>query len=451
MANSYTIKGLGQLEKRGHNKWRIRLSLGYDPMQKKYIRSPSRTVDGTKADAIEALIEYKEEIKGGLDPKKAKTTIKDYAWNFHVSRAGEFNSPLSHDREKYQIRHIIQWFGNYYVADLDTYTIRSIYAYIRENRLMSEHSLFKMHQKLSQMMKWAVWDQIAPRNPCEPIRMIKPEGKERGSLSVADAAKLDELLFSEPITSESCAVLIALHTGIRRGEIMALSWKRIDFENNYMHILYQYTHDKKLRKTKCRKSLEGRYVSFDDELKAYLIAWKQLQAKAFDEYNARCLSEHGAYGPNGKLVQSEDTPVITNRDGGIYDPDIFSRWFRDFCVKNEFGHYAEVRETRDAKGILRYHKTGYVGLKFHELRHTQSSLLSEEGIDLVTVMHRLGHKDIKTTLGYTHRPSRDDVDASRLMGELLSGGKSRIEQLKASYPSIEIDMGGNDGEALASQ
>ena len=438
MASPYTIKGLGQLEKRGPKTWRIRVALGKDPVTGKYLRSPSRTIHGTKADAIEALIAYKEEIKGGVDPKKAKAKVKSYAWNFHVSRELEFNSPLSFERETYEIKNIMRFFGDYYVSELDTMTIRMVYANIKSEALLSEDALHKMHLKLSQMMKYAVWEGDASRNPCDPIKMVRPEGEERSNLSIQEASRLDSLLFTTAIIAEKCAVMIALHTGIRRGEILGLTWKRIDFENNCMYVIYQYARDKKPRRTKSRKKLCGRYVSFDDDMKAYLLVWKELQARLFEEYNAYCIEKHHAYGPNGKLEQTGDTPIITNRHGGYYDPNIFSRWFRNFCVENGFGEFTKVEKKRDSRGILRTHKTGYVGLKLHELRHTQTSLLSDEGIDLVTVMHRLGHKDIQTTMGYLHRATQDDVEASKLMGELLSSGESRAEQLMALYPTIEL-------------
>ncbi len=438
MASPYTIKGLGQLEKRGPNKWRIRVSLGKDPVTGKYVRSPSRTIEGTKADAIEALVEYKDEIRGGVDPRKTKAKVKSYAWNFHVSRELEFNSPLSYEREEYQIKDIIRWFGDYYVSELDTFAIRAVYAHIREYGLMSEDALFKMHQKLSQMMKEAVWDQVAPRNPCDPIKMSKPDGKERESLSAEDASRLDRLLFTTAVIAEKCAVMIALHTGIRRGEILGLTWKHVDFEHDRIYVLYQYARDKKPRRTKSKKRLIGRYESFDENMRAYLLVWKRLQAQIFEEYNAACVSAHHAYGPNGRLVQGGDTPVVTNGHGGYYDPNIFSRWFRNFCVDNGFGTFTKVEKRRDGRGVMRTHKTGYVGLKLHELRHTQSSLLSDEGVDAVTIKDRLGHEDLKTTMGYTHKSGRDDVEASRIMGDLLSSGESRTDQLMALYPNIEL-------------
>ena len=436
MTTTYTIQGTGQLEKRGPRKWRIRVSLGYDPEQEKYVRSPSRTIEGTKADAIEALIAYKEELRSGVDPKKTKTKIKEYAWTFHVSRKNEFNSPLAFDREKYEIRDIIKFFGEFYVSELDTHQIRKTYADIRENRLLSENALFKMHQKLTQMMKFAIWDRLTDRNPCDPIRMIKPDSEERESLTIKEAIRLDRIIFTTAITAMMCVVMLALHTGLRRGEILGLTWKRIDFEHNCMFILYQYAKDKELRKTKSKKKLEGRWVSFDEKARTYLLLWKKIQARLFEEYNEECMAKFHSYGPNGKLVQTEDTPVITNKHGGYQDPDCFNRWFRNFCVKHRFGKFTEETKKRDGKGVMRTYKRGYEGLCLHMLRHTQSSLLSEEDVDLLTIMNRLGHKDLRTTLGYTHRPKQDDIEASNLMGEILSSGESREDQLSVLYPDL---------------
>ena len=42
------------------------------------------------------------------------------------------------------------------------------------------------------------------------------------------------------------------------------------------------------------------------------------------------------------------------------------------------------------------------GLRFHDLRHTTATRMGEAGIDPFTIAQILGHKDIRTTVGYTH-------------------------------------------------
>ena len=64
----------------------------------------------------------------------------------------------------------------------------------------------------------------------------------------------------------------------------------------------------------------------------------------------------------------------------------------------------------------------YVGLKFHELRHTQATLLLANGIPVKTVQERLGHAKASTTLDiYGHALPEQDRDAATLISNLLAG------------------------------
>ena len=58
MSGRSSLSGIGSIEKTGKkNTWRIRVSLGKDPVTGKYRKSPSRTVHGTKSEAAKALME----------------------------------------------------------------------------------------------------------------------------------------------------------------------------------------------------------------------------------------------------------------------------------------------------------------------------------------------------------------------------------------------------------
>lgn len=66
MSGRSSLSGIGSIEKAGKkNTWRIRVSLGKDPVTGKYRKSPSRTVHGTKSEAAKALMEYRAEL---MDP-----------------------------------------------------------------------------------------------------------------------------------------------------------------------------------------------------------------------------------------------------------------------------------------------------------------------------------------------------------------------------------------------
>ena len=67
--NSINIRGMGSIEKLDRYRWRVRVSLGKDPVTGKYLRSPSITVHGTKTDAINALQEYRWQLSSGEAPR----------------------------------------------------------------------------------------------------------------------------------------------------------------------------------------------------------------------------------------------------------------------------------------------------------------------------------------------------------------------------------------------
>ena len=101
---------------------------------------------------------------------------------------------------------------------------------------------------------------------------------------------------------------------------------------------------------------------------------------------------------------------------------MFSRWFRGFCVEKGFGAYGEQEPVIDAAGRKRIRKAKYEGLNFHELRHTQATLLIGSGADIKTVQTRLGHSSAQLTMNiYAHAIEANDRDAADAIGDILSG------------------------------
>ena len=135
----------------------------------------------------------------------------------------------------------------------------------------------------------------------------------------------------------------------------------------------------------------------------FLSAWKQFQS----EY----LLWLGT-------PQKSVTPIVTNEVGTYQDPDRLSSWYRDFCVRYGFGIYTNENNT------------GYKGITFHNLRHTQASLLIAGGRDIKTVQGRLGHQLASTTLNIyaAFIPGRD-AEAAAFIGNLLSAKPKPMGQV----------------------
>lgn len=171
------------------------------------------------------------------------------------------------------------------------------------------------------------------------------------------------------------AVVFALYTGCRKGEVIGLQWKDVDFEENVIHISHQLsrhydieeTGDTKtileVTDTKTKFSVRDIYMfkSFADEFKAYkerMIEWKK----------------------QNRFAHSEEDFVFVGAKNKAIEPRVF------------YKYYQEVMENAGIKDC-----------NFHTLRHTFATRCIENGADILMVSRTLGHSNISTTLNkYSH-------------------------------------------------
>ena len=137
-------------------------------------------------------------------------------------------------------------------------------------------------------------------------------------------------------------VILALNTGMRRGEIFKLKWQDIDFE--LRHIVVE---------GKNAKSGKTRYIEMNDIVYDLLIGWRQ------DQHN-----------PDSLLIFPGDNDKPRN--------NIKKAW-------------TSLLKAADIQNF-----------RFHDLRHDFASQLVMKSVPLNTVRELLGHKDLVTTLRYAH-------------------------------------------------
>jgi integrase len=189
---------------------------------------------------------------------------------------------------------------------------------------------------LKKMLNLAAEEGYLETNPAAKIRLFpeKDHLKER-ILTEEEEARL--LSASYPVLRT--AIIVALNTGMRHGEILGLSWDQIDFKRMTLTV----------EKT---KSGRPRTIPLNPPL------LRELE-------RLRSQDGHGPY-------------VFTNPDTG--------RPLRS--LKTSF------------KAACR--RAGILALRFHDLRHTFGSRLVEKGVDIETVRSLLGHSSIAITQRYIH-------------------------------------------------
>jgi integrase len=155
--------------------------------------------------------------------------------------------------------------------------------------------------------------------------------------------------------------VLALASGMRRGELMALRWSDVDLESGLIAVERAVTQIGQELSYSTPKNYERRGVSVDPRTVAALKAWRLVQ-----------LSERLAW---GEAYQGTEDLLFTWEDGRPVLPDYVTKAF----VKSQVG--AEVPR-----------------LKLHEARHSHATLLLREGVPVHIVAKRLGHKDASVTL-----------------------------------------------------
>lgn len=362
------------------------------------------TVHGNKAKARIELEAYRTELEDMLNNEHMALKVGAYAREFHQRRLDMGTlSPLSLERDEIEIARIEEHFGNVPVQDLDVATINEAYTKMRKSGT-SASALHKTHQKLSQVMKRAVKEEIILRNPCDLIDDVKhPEAAERRSLSAEQAMQLALDLKECERSGRIVAVWLALATGVRRGEALGLVWGNVDLARKRIRIQKQLDSKGVHRDPKSHKS--KRNLAIDDGTIAFLAEWKIIQSDLFYQ---------GGDVPDDAAVCSNDT------DGNFISPAAFDKWRRAWFVDHDLGTFEKVEVWHDRNGVKRYRRSGYKGYNLHELRHTQATLLIGSGADIKTVQNRLGHSSASLTMNiYAHAIEQNDRGAADIIGNSL--------------------------------
>lgn len=276
MNNRPTVIGKGRSEKLRPGLYRIRHSLGKDPETGKYRYSPWRNVSATrKSEVTAALEEYKREINAGGLIKPAGLTVGQYARDFHALREGSMKSPLAYKREALEVRHICELFSDIPLDDFKPFHIRNGYAKALKTARFSDGELAKTHRKLKQILNQAIADELIEKNPCNAVVVKKPAPAVREALSAKDASRLLSCLESSPLDAHIVATLLLLDTGMRRGEVLGLTWENFNAARGTVRITQQYSADLTLRPPKSNTS--RRLISLSSRTTRALSLWKTVQ------------------------------------------------------------------------------------------------------------------------------------------------------------------------------
>jgi len=254
---------------------------------------------------------------------------------------------------------------------------------------LSPRTVRLTHTVLREALQHAVeWGMIV-RNVADAT---KPPRAVRPQVQVWDSEEVGRFLRAAVLEPHNPLWLVAIMTGLRRGELLALRWSDVDLHAGVLHIRHTLTVTTGIRALTPPKTKSGRRT----------IPLPPTCLAALREHRSRQL-EARLSAPEW----IERDAVFTASNGEWLDPGNLSRMFTRLVI---------------AAGVKR--------IRFHDMRHTSATLLLKQGVNPKVVSERLGHANIAITLDtYSHvLPSMQREAADALEAVLFGGAADAVKQ-----------------------
>ena len=269
--------------------------------------------------------------------------------------------------------HIIPALGRLQLKAVTPAHARSLYREKLESGL-SPRTVQYVHVTLHKALKQAVMDGLLPRNVADAVKAPQVHKKEVKPMSRAEVVALFSAASGDRLEA---LYVVAVHTGLRRGELLGLKWADVDLDTGTLSVQRSLDKDGTFNPPKRKSS--RRTV--------------KLTAQA-----AESLKAH-------RSRQNEERLRL----GSLWED-------RDLVFPNQVGKpmNADNLYHRGFKPLLQ--KAGLSGFTFHSLRHTCATLLVAKNVNPKIISEMLGHATISQTMDtYSHvMPGMGDVAATAL-------------------------------------
>jgi len=297
--------------------------------------------------------------------------------------------------------HLLPALGKLPLGEMTTLKVNSLYAVLKRSgnkglytsgQGLSSNTLMKIHVVLGAIMDAAVDNHKVGMNVVRAKTVKAPTSKairnEQAELNPWKKEDVAAFLgWSGSTDHDDLFPLWHLfcHTGMRRGEGVALTWDDINWETKRISVR-RATDSGKRKTLKKTKTGKARSISMSEETVAVLKAHKSERAKLGIQF-----IKSGAF-------------VFGTFDGTVRNPgDVGGRW--------------STALNRAMKAIPELPRITIKGL-----RHTHATILLEAGIPAKVVQERLGHSNYSTTMNiYSHVTESMQDDAVELFAKAVNG------------------------------
>ena len=358
---------MAKSKRRGHNegsvfylasrdRWVVDVSVSLGKRKRYYFK--------TKQEAVRKKNEILREVERGTlatgPQRKLGEYLEDWLENVHKDKL----RISAYVKYRKLIRYIIPELGDIWLQKLMPEQVRQFYTKMgkeggAQKQGLSTKTVHEIHGVLHLALENAVrWGYLA-RNVCDLVDPPSIVSREPTPLTLEQAQALLKSIREYRL---EVLLTVAVVTGMRRGELLALRWSNVDFDRKTLLVLHtvdyipKYGYVENEPKTKSGK----RSIS----LPAFLVDVLKDQRKKLLERQLKL----------GEAWENRDL-VFPDLHGGYFNPGYLDKLF--------------ARLLREA-GVPHMH--------FHDLRHSAATILLAMGVNIKVIQELLGHSDIAITL-----------------------------------------------------
>jgi integrase len=367
--------GDGTISQRADGRWQARISLPGGKRQSLY----GKTYQEVRRQLTAAL----KTLDDGAPMPTERQTVAQYlaSWLKVIEPRLRRGSYIRY-RDAVRL-HLTPTLGKLALTKLKAQHLDLLYA-TKLKEGLAPATVQRIHAVLHKALHDAERQGVVVRNEASLANVPRAERKEMWCFTPEEAQTFLDAITDDPLEA---FYVLAINTGMRRGELLALHWKDVHLETGSLEIRYTLQDEK-----------QGRF-SFappKTERSRRTLPLNNLAVAALRRHKVRQKAQRLAV---GECWEEQDLVFTTGIGGPMRGNHLLQRHFEPLCKR-----------------------LGLPRIRLHDLRHTTATLMLSAGVPTEVISRTLGHSSSSVTSDiYLHPTSQMQEDAVSKVERLLTG------------------------------